>query len=294
MALIDLHTHSTASDGTLSPAQLVALAATKGLAAVALTDHDTLAGLPEAGRIGAAHGVEVISGVELSVADGDRSIHLLGLFLPDRPGRLAEALTYLRARRHNRNQLILDKLRTQGIAIDYEAVTALAQGAVGRPHIAQAMLQAGAVTSFKEAFTRYLGVHGRAYVPKDKLTLARAVELLHDEGALTVLAHPYMLGLAGPALAETIGRYRDAGLDAIEAFYTEHSQAQTLEYLALARRFGLAVSGGSDFHGGAKPEVELGYGRGALRVDITVLDALKARLVRRDNPGPAVRSEKTA
>jgi hypothetical protein len=294
MALIDLHTHSTASDGSLSPSELVAQAARNGLAAVALTDHDTLAGLPEARRTAADSGIEVVAGVELSVADGDHSIHLLGLFLPDRPGRLAEALAYLRQRRHNRNHLILEKLRELGIGIDYEAVTSLAQGAVGRPHIAQAMVSMGAVTSFKEAFTRYLGSHGRAYVPKDKLTLENAMALLHEEGALTVLAHPYMLGLAGPVLAEAVSRYRDAGLDAIEAFYTEHSQAQTLEYLALARRFGLAVSGGSDFHGAAKPDVDLGRGRGTLRVDITVLDALKARLVRRASLEPAVPGEKRA
>jgi predicted metal-dependent phosphoesterase TrpH len=281
MALIDLHTHSTASDGSLSPSELAAAAAQKGLAAVALTDHDTLAGLPEAREAGEALGVEVVSGVELSVADGDHSIHVLGLFLPDRPGPLADALAYLRERRHNRNHLILDKLRQQGISIDYDAVTALAQGAVGRPHIAQVMLSMGAVANFKEAFTRYLGIHGRAYVPKDKLTVEHAFELLHSEGALTVLAHPYILGLSGPALAETVGRYREAGLDGIEALYSEHSQAQTLEYLALARRFGLAVTGGSDFHGSAKPEVEIGRGRGTLRVDITILDALKARLVRR-------------
>jgi len=281
MALIDLHTHSTASDGSLSPSELVALAAKKGLAAVALTDHDTLAGLPEAREAGEAHGIEVIAGVELSVADGDRGVHILGLFLPDRPGPLASALAYLRERRHNRNRLILDKLRTLGVPVAYEAVTSLAKGAVGRPHIAQALVAMGAVTSFKEAFTRYLGTHGRAYVPKDKLPLAQAVSLLHEEGALTVLAHPYILGFAGPALAEAVGRYRDAGMDAIEALYTEHSQAQTLEYLALARRFGLAISGGSDFHGAAKPEVELGRGRGNLRVDITILDLLRARLARR-------------
>ncbi len=281
MALIDLHTHSTASDGSFSPADLVALAAKKGLAAVALTDHDTLSGLPEALEAGRRHGVEVVAGVELSVGDGEKSVHLLGLFLPDRPGRLADALAYLRDRRHNRNRLILDRLRELGIPLDYEAVTARAAGAVGRPHIAQALVAMGAVTSFKEAFTRYLGVHGRAYVPKDKLSFAEAVSLLHAEGALTVLAHPYMLGLAGPALAEAVGRYRDLGLDAIEALYTEHSQAQTLEYLALARRFGLAVSGGSDFHGAAKPDVEIGRGRGNLRVDITLLDVLRARLARR-------------
>ncbi|WP_029457549.1 PHP domain-containing protein [Solidesulfovibrio alcoholivorans] len=281
MALIDLHTHSTASDGSLSPGELVDMAAKKGLAALALTDHDTLDGLPEARAAGQAHDIDVIAGVELSVADGERSVHLLGLFLPERPGPLAEALAYLRERRHNRNRLILDKLRALGVPLEYKAVTALAKGAVGRPHIAQAMLAMGAVTSFKEAFSRYLGAHGRAYVPKDKLTFERAVALIHDEGGLAALAHPYMLGLAGAALTETVGRYRDAGLDAIEALYTEHSQAQTLEYLALSRRFGLAVTGGSDFHGAAKPDVELGRGRGNLRVDISVLDVLRARLARR-------------
>ena len=281
MSLIDLHTHSTASDGSLSPGELVDLAAKKGLAALALTDHDTLDGLPEARAAGQVRNIDVIAGVELSVADGERSVHLLGLFLPERPGPLAEALAYLRERRHNRNRLILDKLRTLGVPLEYKAVTALAKGAVGRPHIAQAMLAMGAVTSFKEAFTRYLGAHGRAYVPKDKLTFERAVALIHDEGGLAALAHPYMLGLAGAALTETVGRYRDAGLDAIEALYTEHSQAQTLEYLALSRRFGLAVTGGSDFHGAAKPDVELGRGRGNLRVDISVLDVLRARLARR-------------
>jgi len=280
MALIDLHTHSTASDGSLSPAELVALAAQKGLAAVALTDHDSLEGLPEARLAGERHGVDVIAGVELSVADGERSIHILGLFLPDAPGPLAEALAYLRLRRHDRNRLILDKLREQGIPLEYAAVTALAKGAVGRPHIAQAMLAAGAVTSFKEAFNRYLGAYGRAYVPKFKYPLAEAVDMLHAEGALAILAHPYILGLAGPVLAQTLERYRDTGLDGIEALYTEHSQAQTLEYLALARRFGLVVSGGSDFHGAAKPEVQIGRGRGNLRVDITILDLLRARRVR--------------
>ncbi|WP_428561859.1 MAG: PHP domain-containing protein [Solidesulfovibrio sp. DCME] len=285
MALIDLHTHTTASDGSLSPADLVALAARKGLAAVAITDHDTLAGLPEARAAGEAHGLDVVAGVELSVADGDRGVHLLGLFLPDREGPLADALAYLRERRHNRNRLILDKLRELGVPVEYKAVTALAKGAVGRPHIAQALLDMGVVTSFKEAFGRYLGAHGRAYVPKDKLPLARAVELIHAEGGLASLAHPYMLGLAGPALAEAVGRYRDAGLDAIEALYTEHSQAQTLEYLALSRRFGLAVSGGSDFHGAAKPDVDIGRGRGNLRVDISVLDVLRARRAKRLRAG---------
>jgi 3',5'-nucleoside bisphosphate phosphatase len=281
MTRVDLHTHSQASDGTLSPAELVALAGQSGLSAVALTDHDTLAGLPEARQAGLVHGVEVVSGVELSVADGDKGIHIVGLFLSDRPGPLAEALAYLRARRHDRNHLILEKLSRLGIPVDYAAVTALAQGAVGRPHIAQAMLSMGAVGSLKEAFARYLGNHGQAYVPKVKLDFAEGAALLRAEGALVVLAHPYMLGQSGKALAATVARYKDLGLDGIEVFYTEHSQAQALEYLALARRLDLALSGGSDFHGAAKPGVELGRGRGNLRVDGTVLDALKERLAKR-------------
>ena len=285
MAFIDLHTHSSASDGSLPPRELVAMAAQKGLAALALTDHDTLDGLPEAQKAGALYGVDVVPGVELSVADGERSVHLVGLFLPDVPGPLAEALASLRNRRHDRNRRILDKLRQCGISIEYDTVRALARGTVGRPHIAQAMLDAGAVTSFKEAFSRYLGSHGRAYVPKDKLALPQAIALLHDEGGIAVLAHPYILGLAGGALADTLERYRDAGLDAIEAFYAEHSQAQTLEYLALARRFGLGVSGGSDFHGAAKPDIELGRGRGNLRIDISVLDLLRARRAKRAAAG---------
>jgi predicted metal-dependent phosphoesterase TrpH len=281
MIRVDLHTHSQASDGTVSPAELVALAAQGGLAAVALTDHDTLAGLPEARQAGQEHGVEVVSGVELSVADGNRGIHILGLFLSDRPGPLAEALTYLRSRRHDRNRLILEKLAHLGIPVDYEAVTALAQGAVGRPHIAQAMLSMGAVGSFKEAFTRYLGNRGQAYVPKVKLGFAEGVDLLRAEGALVVLAHPYMLGQSGKELMATVSRYRDMGLDGIEVFYTEHSQAQTLEYLALARRLDLVLSGGSDFHGAAKPGVELGRGHGNLRVDLSILEGLKERLAKR-------------
>lgn len=281
MIRVDLHTHSRASDGTLSPGELVALAGESGLAAVALTDHDTLAGLPEARQAGLEHGVEVVSGVELSVADGDRGVHIVGLFLSDRPGPLAEALEYLRARRHDRNHQILEKLAKLGIPVDYAAVTALAQGAVGRPHIAQVMLSMRAVGSFKEAFTRYLGNHGQAYVPKVKLGFAEAVELLRAEGALVILAHPYILGHSGKELTATVTRYKDMGLDGIEVFYTEHSQAQTLEFLSLARRLDLALSGGSDFHGAAKPGVELGKGRGNLRVDGTILDGLKERLAKR-------------
>lgn len=274
---IDLHTHTTASDGTLSPRELVLLAARSGLSAVAITDHDTVDGLPEAMAAGRESGVTVVGGVELSVFDGRRALHLLGLFLPERPGDLARVLAGLRDTRHDRNRLILEKLAAMGIALDYDEVLALAGGSVGRPHIAAALMKKGVVTSVKEAFARLLGPNGRAYVPKKKMSLERAVSLLLAEGATPAIAHPFLLRLNGRALERLLAEYKELGVGAIEALYSEHSQSQTREYLALAAKLDLGITGGSDFHGAAKPDIRLGVGKGDLRVPDAVLAALLAR-----------------
>jgi len=289
---IDLHTHTTASDGTATPRELIRLAAEAGLSAVAITDHDTVAGLPEALAAGREYGVTVVGGVELSVFDGQRALHLVGLFVPQSPGELGEALARARHRRHDRNRLILEKLAALDIPLDYDAVLALAGGpgesggtgepggpgvAVGRPHIAAALLNSGRVKSMKEAFERYLGATGLAYVPKDKMSLDRAVSLLAAVGALPVLAHPYLLREKGRSMERLVAGYRERGVAAIEAYYSEHSESQTREYLALARKLDMGVSGGSDFHGEAKPGVLLGRGRGRLFVPESVLVALAAR-----------------
>ncbi len=274
---IDLHTHTTASDGTLSPRELVLLAARSGLSAVAITDHDTVDGLPEAMAAGRESGVTVVGGVELSVFDGRRSLHLLGLFLPERPGDLARVLAGLRDKRHDRNRLILEKLATMGIVLDYDEVLALAGGSVGRPHIAAALMEKGIVTNFKEAFARLLGPNGRAYVPKKKMSLEKAVSLLLAEGATPAIAHPFLLHQNGRALERLVAEYKELGVDAIEALYSEHSDGQTREYLALAAKLDLGVTGGSDFHGAAKPEIRLGVGKGDLVVPDAVLTALLAR-----------------
>ncbi len=277
MKTIDLHTHSTASDGTCSPAEIVRAAAGIGLAAVALTDHDTTAGLPEAREAGREHGVEIVNGCELSVVDGARRLHILGLFLPENPVRLEAKLAELREKRHDRNRLIIQKLRDQGVDVAYDEVSALAEGAVGRPHIARALLAKNAVTSIQQAFDRYLGNHGSAYVPKAVFPVDEAMAMLTAEGATVSLAHPCMLGLAGRDLEELARRYKAFGLDCVEAHYSEHSKQQTREYLALAERLDLGVSGGSDFHGSVKPKISLGRGRGGLRIPYAVLEALKAR-----------------
>lgn len=289
---IDLHTHTTASDGTATPRELIRLAAEAGLSAVAITDHDTVAGLPEALAAGREYGVTVVGGVELSVFDGQRALHLVGLFVPQSPGELGEALARARHRRHDRNRLILEKLAALDIPLDYDAVLALAGGpgesggtgepggpgvAVGRPHIAAALLNSGRVKSMKEAFERYLGATGLAYVPKDKMSLDRAVSLLAAVGALPVLAHPYLLREKGRSMERLVAGYRERGVAAMEAYYSEHSESQTREYLALAAKLDMGVSGGSDFHGEAKPGVLLGRGRGRLFVPESVLVALAAR-----------------
>ncbi|GFK93112.1 5'-3' exoribonuclease [Fundidesulfovibrio magnetotacticus] len=276
MRLVDLHTHSNASDGELSPAQVVRLASQAGLAAVALTDHDTLQGLPEARAAGMEAGIEVIPGCELSVVHQGRELHLLGLWVrPD--GELSTVLESLRAGREDRNRRIVEKLAGMGVAIDYDEVVELAQGTVGRPHIARILLERGLVRDYDAAFRQYLGRHGRAFVAKEELPAYLAARVLADGGATVALAHPYLLGASGRDMEELARRFQLLGVDAIEAYYTEHSDQKTREYLELARRLDLGVCGGSDFHGAVKPGIRLGVGKGRLKVPESVLDALKER-----------------
>lgn len=277
MRTVDLHTHSDASDGQLPPAEVVELAAKAGLAAVALTDHDTLIGLDAAARAGAEHGIEVIPGCELSVVDGSRELHILGLWVRPGPGELETVLASLRESRDDRNRLIVEKLTAIGIPIDYEEVQDLAQGSVGRPHIARILVERGVVRDYEAAFRQYLGRHGRAFAPKRELSLPTAVDVLKAQGATVALAHPYLLGENGRAMEDLVRRYAGLGVDAIEAYYTEHSPTRTREYIELARRLDLGVCGGSDFHGIIKPGIRIGVGKGKLAVPEAVLDDLKAR-----------------
>ena len=282
MRTIDLHIHSNASDGQFTPAETVRLAAKAGLAAMALTDHDTLAGLPEALEASRAAGIECIPGCELSAKDpdlADRELHILGLWAPPGDPGLENILADLRAGRDQRNHIILEKLAKLGISIDYGDVRALTSGSVGRPHIARILVERGVVRDFHSAFAKYLGSHAKAYAPKPVLSLAAAIEALKQAGATVALAHPYLLGDTRKPLEEIVRRCAALGLDAIEAYYTEHSPAKTREYLELARRLNLGVCGGSDFHGNVKPDIRIGVGRGNLAVPEEVLTDLKRRRV---------------
>ena len=260
---IDLHAHTTASDGTYSPTELVDAAADLGLAALAVTDHDTLAGLPEAIAAAHARGLELIAGVELSVEDEAGRCHLLGYGLAPDDAPLQRTLMVVREKRNARNVRIMQRVRDLGLPITWDDVLRHAGDAgevIARPHFAAALMEYGVVASIKEGFDKYLGTGKPLYFHKDGLTTSAAIELLHKAGGVAVIAHPGLSKWSDPAILEQrLARLkREAGLDGVEAYYNKHSTAQTHDYLAIADRLGLLVTGGSDFHGDAKLDVFLG------------------------------------
>ncbi len=274
MSEIDLHTHSTASDGTYQPRELVHLAQTTGLRAIALTDHDTVSGLAEALEAGKEYHLEVIPGCELSVQFKGVT-HILGLYLNPQAEILQRELHYLRQKRHQRNKLIVEKLNSLGLDITYAEVQAKAKGSVGRPHLAQVLIEKKVVNSVQEAFDSYLGPKGKAFVPKEKFTPQKAIEILKKEGASVILAHPFSLNLDLEELARELKKLKEWGLDGLEVFYTEHSPSLTQEYLSLAKKLDLIPTGGSDFHGQVKPDIFLGVGKNNLHLPYSLLANLK-------------------
>jgi predicted metal-dependent phosphoesterase TrpH len=275
--LIDLHSHSNASDGSDEPAALVARAAALGIRALALTDHDTQSGIGPATREAAAQGIELIPGTELSLDWPGGAMHLIVLFLPAGVGPLQDRLAAIRDARHARNLEILEALGSLGIPVEAEVVELLAGGeSVGRPHIAAAMVGRGYVTSIAEAFDLYLGWGRPAYRPRWRLSPEEGIALALESGGVPVLAHPHTLALdTSEQVAATLRRLKAAGLRAMECYYHLYSPLEREGYAALAARFGLLPSGGSDYHGTFKPGVELGVGRGDLVVPEALLDALR-------------------
>lgn len=283
MNIIDLHTHSTASDGSLSPRELVTLAVQAGLMALALTDHDTIEGLDEALAAAGEAGLEFVPGVEISI-NGDEllgrpaSLHVLGLWVDHRHPGLLAGLKTLQEARARRNPQIIQKFHDLGIPLTLEEVAQHAGGQlIGRPHFAQALLERGVVRNRGEAFGRYLAAGAKAYVPKWRFTPREGIAMLRAAGGLPVLAHPGMLKLPQADLEDLARRLMDLGLEGLEALYSEHDTATRLGLIRLAARLGLVVSGGSDFHGRAKPDIALGLGQGDLRVPASLLVALQQR-----------------
>ncbi|GAB1409058.1 PHP domain-containing protein [Desulfovibrionales bacterium] len=277
MSEIDLHTHTTASDGTCTPSELVSQAVAVGLRAIAVTDHDTLQGLPEACAAGKDKGLEVIPGCELSVEFPQGSMHILGLWIPARPKHLQDTLDYLTKLRQQRNETILANLHAAGVPITYAELTATATGTtIGRPHIAQLLVRKGVARDLPDAFINWLRPGTKGYAPKAKLAPRDAILALKNEGATVILAHPCTLKQDHADLEETIKKLKDMGLDGVESIYSMHSQAQTNAYAAICKKLGLLESAGSDFHGTNKPNIHLGRGKGGLRASYVLLERMKA------------------
>lgn len=268
---IDLHTHSTYSDGTLTPREIVKKAADIGLAAVALTDHDTVNGLPEAFDAGKEYGVEVISGIEF-LAEADCKMHIVGLnFSPECPA-IRSVLADLIKNREIRNREIIKKLTEFGIEVTLEDIARSSPLEVtGRSQIADIMLEKGYVSSRREAFEKYLAWGKAAYVPRKTLTPEKAVEIIHADGGKAVLAHLNQTRLSDGELYALLKRLKDAGLDGIEGYYTEYTEEAGERYRKTAEQLGLILSGGSDFHGANKD----GYELGNVKISYDLLEVLK-------------------
>lgn len=276
--MIDLHSHTTASDGSLSPAQLVERAARVGVTALAITDHDTLDGLQEAMSSGVRFGVEIVPGLEISAEYSPGTMHILGYFIDLESIELQAQLKRLRVARDERNPQIIERLRALGIDISLEEVVKASGGeVVGRPHFARVMVEKGYVRSADEAFQKYLRKGAPAYAEKARLRPKLAVELIKNSGGVAVLAHPYQLRVDEAETARVVEELKEYGLDGLEVIYSRHNAHQVECYSRLALRYDLLITGGSDFHGLTKPDIELGIGLGGLCVPERLLDALKER-----------------
>lgn len=264
---VDLHTHSTYSDGSDSPAEIVSAAAAAGLEAVALTDHDNLNGILEAAAAADASEVELIPGVELSCEWQPGGMHLVVLWLEPGPGPLQDRLEILQAGRRQRNVELIELLQELDVDISYEEVVAEAGGTgVGRPHVAAVLVRKGVVGSIPEAFDLYLASGRPAYVERYRLPPEEAIELARASGAVPIVAHPHTLGMTGTTLDQELRRLARHGLVGLECYYPEYEPDTRLELVERARDVGLVPSGGSDYHGIYKLGLEIGRGYGDLSV----------------------------
>jgi len=278
--MIDLHTHSDVSDGSDPPERIPELAAEAGCRAVALTDHDSLAGIGRARRRADELGITLVPGCEVSCRPvGPGGMHVLVYFVEDEGSELCAELARLREDRRERNLALADRLAALGVPVTYAMVVAEAgsEEGVGRPHFASAMVAAGAADSIDDAFDRYLTRKSPAFVSKSRLDGADVARLARGAGGVAVLARPFSTGLSGADLARMVGGLAEAGFSGIEARYGRYSPRQRQQLGNLARRFDLVATGGSDHHGAIKPDLRVGTGRGDLKVPDRVLADLEAR-----------------
>ena len=279
-AKIDLHIHTTASDGTLSPADVVARAVKLGLKAIAITDHDTVAGSKAALQAGIPAALEFLTGVEISAAPpsfypGPGSFHLLGYAVDLENPILNQTLEKLQQARKNRNPEILKRLEKLGFFLTQDEIhRQVGTGQLGRPHIAQLLVKKQVVSSIDEAFEKLLGNGKPAYVDKYRVPCGRTIETIHKAGGIAVLAHPGLLNVKDSEMEPLFEKLKKMGLQGVEVYYPEHTADQTRLFAELAQHHGLMLTGGSDFHGTIQPEIEMGSGKGDLCVPYELYEKL--------------------
>lgn len=273
---VDLHVHSTGSDGTFTPSELVLEAKKAGLSAMALTDHDSVSGIDEAVEAGKAYGIEIIPGVELSTEYEEEEIHVVGLFIDKTNEELQEQLHTFRDNRDNRNLKMIERLREEGYEITAQEIYRRnPDSVIARPHIARYLVDTGQVKDMQTVFDKLIGDGCICYVDRFKITPMRAVELIHAAGGIAILAHPCLYHISRKILIEMLEKMIVAGLDGIEAVYSCNKGSDEKDYRELAEKYGLLVSGGSDFHGTNKPYIHLGTGKGNLSVSYELLEKMK-------------------
>jgi predicted metal-dependent phosphoesterase TrpH len=278
---IDLHIHTTASDGTFTPTEVIAHAQELGLKAISITDHDTVAGSKEALENGIPSSLEFLTGVEISASpprfySRSGSFHLLGYSIRLDNPQLNQTLEKLQQARKNRNPAIINRLNKLGIPLSLDEVSEEAGKAqLGRPHIAQFLVKKGIVASIDEAFDRFLGSDKPAYVDKYRVPCSKAIEVILGSGGIPVLAHPGLLDYENDSqLDELICQLKAMGIKGVEVYYTEHTADQTHLLAELARRHDLLMTGGTDFHGNIHPDIEMGSGKGNLHVPYELYEKL--------------------
>lgn len=273
---IDLHSHSTCSDGTLSPAEIVRQAHDRGLAAISITDHDSIDGVSEGLEEATRLGIEFVSGCELSVYEGKQQVHILGYFIDTQNVFLQKQLQELQQLRDGRNDKMLDALKNIGLPIPQQQILAIASSRlVTRAHIAKAMVRMGYCRSVREAFARYIGYGRPAFVPHESMSAQACISMLLEAGGIPVLAHPYAYELQADQIEELLKTLANYGLMGLECYYYNHSRASTKRALKWTQKYRLLATGGSDFHGDNRPGVYLGHGHGGLRVPYALLGAMQ-------------------
>lgn len=275
---IDLHTHSCESDGTLSPTALLELAKEQQLSAIALTDHDTVSGLPEARLAARRLGIELVPGIELSTDYNGLEVHILGYYIDESNASFLAQLEKFRSGREERNRKMVKLLQEEGFDFTYQELRqAFGDSVLTRAHFARFLKDRGYVPSMDAVFRQYIGNNCRCYVPREKLTPMEAVALIHTGGGLACFAHPILCGLGRDRLESLIGELKAHGLDGLEAIYSTYTPRDESLIRQLAEQYELLITGGSDFHGTNKPDISLGTGKGNLRIPYEHLQRMKER-----------------